>query len=65
MALAGLWEGFKRPAGTELRTFTIITTDANALMSEVHDKMPVMLEPEDWVTWLGEAQGDPATLTGR
>ena len=48
-----------------MRTFTIITTDANALMSELHDRMPVILEPEGCVTWLGEVQGDPATLTGR
>jgi putative SOS response-associated peptidase YedK len=48
-----------------LRTFTVITTDANVLMSELHDRMPVILEPEDWVTWLEEVQGDPATLTGR
>jgi hypothetical protein len=62
MAFAGLWEGFKWPDGIALRTFTILTTNANASMAELHDRMPVILEPEDWSAWLGEVEGDPATL---
>jgi putative SOS response-associated peptidase YedK len=62
MAFAGLWEGFKWPDGTVLRTFTIITTYANEVVGELHDRMPVILEPEDWPTWLGEVTGDPAGL---
>lgn len=62
MAFAGLWEGFKWPDGTVLRTFTIVTTDANAMMAELHDRMPVILEPQDWPTWLGEIEGDLAAL---
>jgi hypothetical protein len=61
MPFAGLWEGFKWPDGTVLRTFTI-TTYANEVVGELHDRMPVILEPEDWPTWLGEVEGDPATL---
>jgi putative SOS response-associated peptidase YedK len=62
MAFAGLWEGWKAPDGEVVRTFAIITTDANMEMAKVHDRMPVILEPEDWPVWLGEAEGDPATL---
>ena len=62
MALAGLWEGWKVPRGEILRTFAIITTDANAEMAALHDRMPVILEPEDWPLWLGEVEGDPASL---
>ena len=31
-------------------------------MRSVHDRMPVILEPADWPTWLGEAEGEPGTL---
>jgi putative SOS response-associated peptidase YedK len=62
MAFAGWWEEFRWPDGTVLRTFTIITTDANAMMAELHARMPAILESEDWPTWLGEVEGDPATL---
>lgn len=44
---AGLWE--KRE---ELETFTIITTEANDLMKEVHHRMPVILDVENYDTWL-------------
>jgi len=47
MAFSGLWEGFRWPDGTVARTFTIITTDANATMSELHDRMPVAEEQWD------------------
>jgi putative SOS response-associated peptidase YedK len=42
---------------------TIITTDANAFMGEIHDRMPVIIGAEDWAAWLGdEPLGDPAAL---
>ena len=44
------------------RSFTIITTDANPLITELHDRMPVILEPQDRPTWLGEVEGDPTPL---
>jgi putative SOS response-associated peptidase YedK len=62
MAFAGLWEGFKWIDGTVLRTFTIITTSANAMMAELHDRMPVILEPQDWSAWLGGVEVDAVTL---
>jgi putative SOS response-associated peptidase YedK len=58
-ALAGLFEGPAAPG--EPPTFTIVTTDANALVAEVHDRMPVVLREEDEETWLGPER-DPADL---
>jgi putative SOS response-associated peptidase YedK len=40
----------------------VITVEANGLISPWHDRMPLVLEPEDWALWLGEERGDPATL---
>jgi putative SOS response-associated peptidase YedK len=39
-------------------TFTIIAGTAHAVMRELHDRIPVILEPADWPTWLGEAEDD-------
>ncbi|MGE3642583.1 MAG: SOS response-associated peptidase [Beijerinckiaceae bacterium] len=52
MALAGLWETWAGPNGEEMETACILTTEANALMAPIHDRMPVILEPEDFDTWL-------------
>jgi putative SOS response-associated peptidase YedK len=62
LAFAGLWEGWRGPDGEAVRSFAIVTTDANADMRPIHDRMPVILEPADWPVWLGEAAGDPAAL---
>jgi putative SOS response-associated peptidase YedK len=51
--LAGLWENWKNPeTGDWERTFTIITTDANELVAELHDRMPVIIAPDDHERWL-------------
>lgn len=62
MAFAGLWEGFKWPDDTVMRTYTIVTTTPNADVADLHNRMPVILEPDDWAAWLGEMEADPATL---
>ena len=62
MALAGLWENWRSPAGERVRSFTIVTTAPNALLAEVHDRMPVILAPENWSVWLGERETDAAEL---
>ena len=62
MVFAGLWEGWRGADGTVLRTFTIVTTNANAVLRPIHERMPVILEPSDWPTWLGEVDDDPAHL---
>ena len=62
MALAGLWETWRSPAGERVRSFAIVTTAPNALLAEVHDRMPVILSPENWPAWLGERAADPEEL---
>jgi putative SOS response-associated peptidase YedK len=53
---------FRWLGATVARTFAIGTANANETVGELHDRMPVILEPEDWPTWLGEVERDPATL---
>jgi putative SOS response-associated peptidase YedK len=62
MALAGLWEGWKQPDGSWLRSYTIVTTTANAKQALVHHRMPVLLARADWPAWLGEAEAEPDGL---
>ena len=54
MALAGVWENWKSPAGEWVRSFAVITTTPNELCAEIHNRMPVILKPEAWPVWLGE-----------
>jgi putative SOS response-associated peptidase YedK len=66
-AFAGLWETWRGPDGTSdevLRSCTIITTDANPEMARIHDRMPVILPPDAWDTWL-DRQVDDLELLGR
>lgn len=62
MAFGGLWEGWRGPDGEVVRSFAIVTTPANTDVAELHDRMPLVLEANDWSLWLGEAEGDPAAL---
>ncbi|MBV8738098.1 MAG: SOS response-associated peptidase [Alphaproteobacteria bacterium] len=64
MAMAGLWDSWQSPNGERVRSFTIITTDANALLAPLHDRMPVILGAENWGVWLGEVAADPQHLKG-
>jgi putative SOS response-associated peptidase YedK len=49
---AGLWELWRSPEGNELKSCTIITTDANELVAKVHPRMPVMLDTETCWQWI-------------
>jgi putative SOS response-associated peptidase YedK len=62
VVFAGIWEAWQSPEGETLRTFATITTDANHKLAAIQDRMPVVVEPENWPLWLGEVEGDPATL---
>jgi putative SOS response-associated peptidase YedK len=51
---AGVWESWTRE-GETIESYTIITTTPNALLAPVHNRMPVIVAPEDYGRWLGEA----------
>ena len=53
-----------RGGGEIERTFAIITTQPNAEMVLLHNRMPLVVDPKDWPAWLGEAEADPAALLG-
>jgi putative SOS response-associated peptidase YedK len=61
-AFAGLWERWSDPEGRPLETCTILTTDASPLLRPLHDRMPVIVEPGDYATWLDQAETDPTHL---
>ncbi|MBO0713600.1 MAG: SOS response-associated peptidase [Acidimicrobiales bacterium] len=52
LALAGLWELWRDAGGQWLATCSVVTTDATEPVSEIHDRMPVVLSPEHWEDWL-------------
>ena len=62
MTLAGLWDCWHAPDGETLKSFTIITTTANALLAPLHGRMPVVLPVDRWAAWLGEAAASHADL---
>lgn len=57
-SFAGLFDSWKSPDGTTLLTYTIITCEPNALLAEVHERMPVILSWENESRWLSH---DPLT----
>lgn len=60
-AFAGLWETWKeKETGRTLETYTVITTDPNELMQPLHNRMPVILRPQDYSRWL--EPGEPSRL---
>jgi len=58
-SFAGLWERWKDPSGSHLESCTVLTTSANALLQDVHDRMPGILTPEDYDSWLDPGTTDP------
>jgi putative SOS response-associated peptidase YedK len=67
MEFAGLWSIWRDPTQPEaepVRTFSIITTAANAVLAPVHNRMPVILAPADRDLWLAPAPADTGELMG-
>jgi putative SOS response-associated peptidase YedK len=63
LALAGLWAGWPDPESGEVRrTFSIVTTRANPVVAQLHDRMPVALPPASWARWLDPGLQDPEEL---
>ncbi len=61
MAIAGIWQDWEVD-GQHITSCAIVTTDANAKMAEIHHRLPVILNPEEWPLWHGEAGKGAATL---
>jgi len=62
--LGGIWENWwSQRTGQWIRTFCILTTPANALVSRIHDRMPLILSAADYGRWIGK-DPDPADLLG-
>jgi putative SOS response-associated peptidase YedK len=59
---AGLYERWLGPDGQPLDTCTILTTGANELIARLHDRMPVILAPEDYARWLDPEEPAPQDL---
>ncbi len=62
--MAGLWEHWQDAEGNELESGTILTTAANELVGELHDRMPVIMEQDRYRHWLDPANEDAADLRG-
>jgi putative SOS response-associated peptidase YedK len=62
LGLAGLYERWLAPDGVVLDTCTILTTQANTLLAGVHDRMPVIIAPQDYARWLDPAANEVADL---
>jgi putative SOS response-associated peptidase YedK len=60
-AIAGLWEAWTAPDGSAVQTCALLTTEANAVVRPVHDRMPVLVAVSDFDRWLSLA-ADPADL---
>jgi putative SOS response-associated peptidase YedK len=64
LSVAGVWERWQ-PAGhpEPLHTFSIVTTQANTFMADIHDRMPVILDDKDLPLWLDPEVHEPERLT--
>jgi putative SOS response-associated peptidase YedK len=62
-AFAGIWENWMSADGSEIETAAIVTADANLEISRIHDRSPVLIEPEDFDRWLDPDIEEPTKLT--
>ena len=60
--IAGLWERWKDPDGETVESCTLLTCEANELVAKIHDRMPVILHPDDHELWLDPEMQDPERL---
>ncbi len=60
-AFAGIWAQLERSEGEVVHSCSIITCEPNAMMREIHDRMPVILDPADEASWI-DPEGDPDEL---
>jgi putative SOS response-associated peptidase YedK len=64
LAFAGVWAPWKDPATNDwVLSAAVVTTRANGVVGELHDRMPVILEPSEWPIWADPEIRDPGLLT--
>ena len=63
-AFGGLWESWHSPDGSHILSCTIITTTPNSLLEKIHNRMPVIIAPDDYDAWLAPEEKQPAELDG-
>jgi len=63
LVMAGLWDRSTLPDGSDLESFTIVTTEPNQLLTDIgHHRAPVMIKEDDWETWLSGEPADAESL---
>jgi len=62
-AFAGIWDGWRDGSGKWLKTCSILTTIPNAVTATVHDRMPVVLHPDNYDLWLDPGMQDVAAIS--
>ncbi|SFK49226.1 Putative SOS response-associated peptidase YedK [Amycolatopsis sacchari] len=65
LAFAGIWESWRDPKDDNadpLITFSIITTDAIGRLTDIHDRMPLLMPKDRWATWLDPDRDDVGEL---
>ena len=62
MVFAGLWESWKSPEGEVIESCTILTTTSNKLIKPLHERMPVILHPQEYDIWLDRETNNPEML---
>ena len=60
--MAGIWESWQGPDQTKIESCTILTTEPNSLVEPIHNRMPVILAPQDYGSWLDPAGQDSQRL---
>ena len=62
-AFAGLWDGWKDSKGQWIKSCSILTTTPNSVTASVHDRMPVILRPDDYDLWLDPGMQNASTIS--
>ena len=62
MVFAGIWDHWKSPEGEKIESCSILTTTSNKLIEPLHERMPVILHPQEYDLWLDRDMTDPENL---
>jgi putative SOS response-associated peptidase YedK len=62
-AFAGLWDRWRGPQGHVIESCTILTTTPNSLLADIHDRMRVILSPDNYDPWPDPAFRNPPSVS--